>query len=1397
MTITQFVGSGCERQLRLSMHPDSGTFVHERQALDLPHRQVRPALRGIQDAGDEWGQAKVHDLQEAFGAGNLLGGSFAVTGSTTQPGLSYTATPLEPFLVAGVAPGQFLIETEFLADTPTFRLAHKLDAIAFAETSGPLQFTRVRPDVIEVLEADDALLGDKGVAVNGDIVPIEVADPRLGLRIIDVKLTSEPGPRYFAELAYYALTLAAFLEDVGLDDRYFVSAYPAIWPGSESESALHAAAAAGAAAADRYAGFHEDLETVPMRTFLAQVRRVLHVDIPHVLGERLADLPWSVTPACQGCENLGQKFSTTPGTSGSAWDARHCLPQAEAEQHLSRVPFLTRGAFQILRTHGTSTVTDLAGLDTTDETFDLHHRLRGQRQIVSRRAQALGGNSVVPLDSSLYTTAAIPSWARLRIYITADFDPGSALSLSFGLSWAWMQRGWQPSSISRTRVHHTDQKSADAEWDALSGLLDDLAALIDECTTHDRTQSMQVYVWDTVTFEHMTRVVGRHLARILASGRLQRLVWLFPPEEVLDSPALTEAPAVSIVRNAAKATLAVDLAHTYTLLGVARKLQDPNSPYPYNVPMFWEDPFTDQIPPERAHQLWNPRRAPSAPTPAELSGRLLQTVKTKLRALSDVTDALTTAFGDRISRKAPLLRQLSAPTLQNATSPLGVLLVAYSKLDRAVAKLDQAQIRALPTDEKEAKFETAVMTALQGPDRDAELTRLGLPHLPQRMVFRLRPGSVDVKVKPGEFLWAVVPEMLAMDLDTTINSFVRRVNNAQLSAWWDGINDFRTTLGDVLGATIVNIDRHEATLVADLDTWGIRTEIRRRLGQARAFGGHGPLTLEAVNRDFFVRRLEEATKAIGNPPASGRDPLVDSALGRAVRPRTGPAHPAGDLLWNAAALNATTVARDMQVLRAAMPATFAGLNASQDSAWESALSRRVTLIWGPPGTGKTATVRSILQGFAVTGRPLRVAIAAFTYTAIDTVLQGLLPALPSNVLVRRLSSGARATPDWLPPQMDVRRRTPEFDELIDDLGSGQPMFVFGTTEQLHAAIETRDARGTRGTFDVIIFDEAGQLDVAHATLLLSGANNGAQLIVAGDHLQLAPIHAAEPPLGLENKVGSIYNYLLHDQGVPQEQLLVNYRSNATLVELGKLAGYPDALRAERPDLRIQYRDDVSLDDVRIELALSEDLVAVADPDRVAVTVTYLEGVSGQWNDFEAMTIADLVRWYHSTLVRGLSSAGTSSMTDEYFWTEAIGVVSLHRAQRSRIIELLRAAFVTASSDPRLPGWIESAVDTVERFQGQERDIILATYAVGDPDTVAEEEDFLHNLNRFNVLATRARAKLIVMASREIIQHTSNDLETIRTSEMLKDFVDVFCSNELLVDLPSPEGDVTTELRWRT
>lgn len=102
------------------------------------------------------------------------------------------------------------------------------------------------------------------VAARGDLEPVADDDPRLQLRIIDVKLTSEPGPHYFAELAYYAVTLAAWLRDHDLDQQYTVSADPAVWPGSEAAGSLAKAIADGVPGAARYQALHDDLETAPL-----------------------------------------------------------------------------------------------------------------------------------------------------------------------------------------------------------------------------------------------------------------------------------------------------------------------------------------------------------------------------------------------------------------------------------------------------------------------------------------------------------------------------------------------------------------------------------------------------------------------------------------------------------------------------------------------------------------------------------------------------------------------------------------------------------------------------------------------------------------------------------------------------------------------------------------------------------------------------------------------------------------------------------------------------------------------------------------------------------------------------------------------------------------------------
>jgi superfamily I DNA and/or RNA helicase len=127
--------------------------------------------------------------------------------------------------------------------------------------------------------------------------------------------------------------------------------------------------------------------------------------------------------------------------------------------------------------------------------------------------------------------------------------------------------------------------------------------------------------------------------------------------------------------------------------------------------------------------------------------------------------------------------------------------------------------------------------------------------------------------------------------------------------------------------------------------------------------------------------------------------------------------------------------------------------------------------------------------------------------------------------------------------------------------------VGGTPEQVHKLLELGDPDAPRGLFDLILIDEASQMDVAHAILPLCGLAEGGAVVLAGDDKQLPPIHRADPPLGLEAMVGSIYAFC-KAQGVMPVMLDENYRSGATLVEFAHLAGYGPGVRSHSPELRL-------------------------------------------------------------------------------------------------------------------------------------------------------------------------------------------------------------------------------------
>jgi hypothetical protein len=307
------------------------------------------------------------------------------------------------------------------------------------------------------------------------------------------------------------------------------------------------------------------------------------------------------------------------------------------------------------------------------------------------------------------------------------------------------------------------------------------------------------------------------------------------------------------------------------------------------------------------------------------------------------------------------------------------------------------------------------------------------------------------------------------------------------------------------------------------------------------------------------------------------------------------------------------------------------------------------------------------------------------------------------------------------------------------------------------------------------------------------------VVLAGDPMQLPPIHQAEAPTGLENLVGSVYRSWEQFHRVPVSALDLNYRSNDTIVEFARRSGYRASLTSNAPNLRIDFRTPLPTAQPTnwpTNLHWSADWAVLLDPARPAVSFVYGDRQSSQRNFFEADAVAALTWLLHGRLSNRLLNDPGPPPPNWSFWAHGVGIVTPHRAQQGLIVGQLQGLF---GSTGAVADAIRGAVDTVERFQGQQRDVIIASFALGDPDQIEDEEEFLMSLNRFNVMASRARAKLIVLVSRAVVDHLAREVDVLRESRLLKMFVETFCN----VGRPATLGyfqhgalqNVTGEIRW--
>ena len=94
------------------------------------------------------------------------------------------------------------------------------------------------------------------------------------------------------------------------------------------------------------------------------------------------------------------------------------------------------------------------------------------------------------------------------------------------------------------------------------------------------------------------------------------------------------------------------------------------------------------------------------------------------------------------------------------------------------------------------------------------------------------------------------------------------------------------------------------------------------------------------------------------------------------------------------------------------------------------------------------------------------------------------------------------------------------------------------------------------------------------------------------------------------------------------------------------------------------------------------------------------------------------------------------------WNKRIAVITPYRRQVRLIRSLLLAAEISAKEMP--------LVDTVERLQGQQVDMIILSFCSSDPGYINDVAGFLFDINRTNVMISRAKTKVVILASPNVI-----------------------------------------------
>ena len=428
------------------------------------------------------------------------------------------------------------------------------------------------------------------------------------------------------------------------------------------------------------------------------------------------------------------------------------------------------------------------------------------------------------------------------------------------------------------------------------------------------------------------------------------------------------------------------------------------------------------------------------------------------------------------------------------------------------------------------------------------------------------------------------------------------------------------------------------------------------------------------------------------------------------------------------------------------PLHFPYLNKTQEEAVNRVLwAKDVAIVHGPPGTGKTTTLVEAI--YETLRRENQVLVCAQSNMAVDWISEKLvdrgIPVLrignPTRVNDKMLSftyeRRFEAHPDyellWAIRKAirDLRAHRKRGDdkyhqklERLKDRANELEIRInaqlFGEARVIACTLVGSANRLLDGQkFGTLFIDEAAQALEAACWIPIRRAS---RVILAGDHCQLPPtvksIAALKAGLGK-----TLMERIVENKPEVVTLLRMQYRMNEEIMRFSSDWFYGNQVESA-PEVKFRSILDLDLPMTWVDTSVFSEVFKNSD---ISFKEEFVGESFGRINKAEAeLTLLALEQYFEKI-------GKTRILNDRL----DVGVISPYRAQ----VQYLRRLLMKREYFKPFRHLI--SVNTVDGFQGQERDIILISLVRSNDEG---QIGFLRDLRRMNVAITRARMKLIIL-----------------------------------------------------